>query len=78
VAADLFTGHTSLGAYLKSLNRTRVESVFCRKDIMPSIAELVLLPYLVMKKYVLKEKPKPGIGTPPDSKSVELPISRTG
>jgi D-aspartate ligase len=78
VAADLFTGHTNLGAYVKSLNRTRVESVFCRTDVVPSFAEVVLLPYLVMKKYVLKEKPKLGIGTPPDSKSVELPVSRTG
>jgi D-aspartate ligase len=78
VAADLFTGHTNLGAYLKSLNRTGIESVFCLQDVAPSIAEVVLLPYLVMKKYVLKEKHNPGIGTPPESKSVELPVSRTG
>jgi predicted ATP-grasp superfamily ATP-dependent carboligase len=80
VAADLFTGHTDLGAYVKSLSlyRTCVESVFCLEDVAPSIAELVLLPYLVMKKYVLRENPKPGIGTPPDPKSVELPVSRTG
>jgi predicted ATP-grasp superfamily ATP-dependent carboligase len=80
VAADLFTGHTDLGAYVKSLSlyRTCVESVFCLEDVAPSIAELVLLPYLVMKKYVLTENPKPGIGTPPGPKSVELPVSRTG
>jgi predicted ATP-grasp superfamily ATP-dependent carboligase len=78
VAADLFTGRTSLGAYLKSLNRTGIESVFCPNDVMPSIAEVVLLPYLVMKKYVLREKPRPGIGTPSGPKSVELPVSRTG
>jgi D-aspartate ligase len=78
VAANLFTGHTDLGAYVTSLNRTRVESVFCRKDVVPSIAEVVLLPYLVMKKYVLMEKRKSGIGTPPDSKSVDVPVSGTG
>jgi D-aspartate ligase len=77
VAADLFTGHTDLRAYMKSLNRTGVESVFCREDVVPSLAEVVLLPYLVMKKYVPKGKPKPGVGSPPDQESVELPVSRT-
>jgi D-aspartate ligase len=40
-----------LAAYVESLRRTRVESVFCREDPLPSLAELVLLPYLVSKKY---------------------------
>jgi D-aspartate ligase len=77
VAADLFSGYTNLGAYVESLNRTRVESVFCREDLLPSLAEVVLLPYLVMKKYVLKEHLKPGISTHPDPDSVELRVSKT-
>jgi predicted ATP-grasp superfamily ATP-dependent carboligase len=39
-----------LGEYFASLRKTRVESVFCRKDPLPSIAEIVLLPYLIAKK----------------------------
>jgi hypothetical protein len=62
---------------MKSLNRTRVESVFCREDVVPSLAEVVLLPYLVMKKYVPKGNPKPGVGTPPEAENVETPVSRT-
>jgi predicted ATP-grasp superfamily ATP-dependent carboligase len=77
VAADLFSGHTGLGGYVESLRRTRVESVFCREDILPSIAEVVLLPYLVMKKYILKQHPNSGIGTLPDPGRVELPVSKT-
>ena len=48
--SDLFCGQLSLGAYLASLRRMRVESVFCRKDPVPSLAEVLLLPYLIMKK----------------------------
>jgi predicted ATP-grasp superfamily ATP-dependent carboligase len=48
--SDLFNGHTTPGEYLASLRKTRVESVFCWKDPMPSIAEMVLLPYLIAKK----------------------------
>jgi hypothetical protein len=45
-------GHMTLGDYWKSLRNTRTESVFVRDDVMPSIAELVMLPYLVSKKYL--------------------------
>jgi predicted ATP-grasp superfamily ATP-dependent carboligase len=77
VAADLFSGYTNMGAYVESLNRTSVESVFCLEDVLPSVAEVVLLPYLVMKKYVLKEHPKPGVSTLSDPDRVELPASKT-
>jgi len=40
----------SLGAYFRSLRATRVEAVFSWKDPFPSLAEMVLLPYLVAKK----------------------------
>jgi D-aspartate ligase len=49
--SDIFHGRTKLTAYIDSLRRTRVEAVFCREDPLPSLAELVLLPYLVGKKY---------------------------
>ncbi len=49
--SDLATGHLSLRAYVSSLVNTRVESVFATEDPLPSVAELLLLPYLVTKKY---------------------------
>jgi D-aspartate ligase len=48
--SGILNSHISLGDYLASLRKTRVESVFCRKDPLPSIAEIVLLPYLIAKK----------------------------
>jgi predicted ATP-grasp superfamily ATP-dependent carboligase len=48
--AGLVMGHLSTEAYLESLRRTRVESVFCKSDPLPSIGELLLLPYLLGKK----------------------------
>ena len=48
--SDFFCGQLSLGAYLSSFRKMRVESVFCRKDPVPSLAEVLLLPYLIMKK----------------------------
>jgi D-aspartate ligase len=48
---SLFRGRLQPGAYFSSLRRTRVESVFCKEDPLPSLAEMVLLPYLIVKKY---------------------------
>jgi len=81
-AADLLTGHTSLSAYFGSLRRTRVESVFSGHDLIPSIAEVLLLPYLVMKKYVSKSNPQPARpvardSETRDSENIELPVSKT-
>jgi predicted ATP-grasp superfamily ATP-dependent carboligase len=50
--SDLIGGHLSFHSYLASLGNTRVESVFAKDDPLPSIAEFVLLPYLVAKKYL--------------------------
>ena len=52
VLTGLLQGRLKLGAYLSSLRRTRVESVFCLEDPWPSFAEVVLLPYLIVKKYL--------------------------
>lgn len=50
--SDFFHGSLSLATYLKSLLATRVESVFNWRDPLPSVAEVVLLPYLAAKKYL--------------------------
>jgi len=49
--SDLLHGSLSLGAYLKSLRATRIESVFSWKDPAPYFAEMALLPYFAIKKY---------------------------
>jgi D-aspartate ligase len=52
VISDMLRGAMTPGEYFRSLRNTRTESVFVRDDVMPSIAELVMLPYLVSKKYL--------------------------
>lgn len=52
VASGLWDGELNLGSYWDSLRRTGVESVFCAQDVLPSMAELFLLPYLVTTKYL--------------------------
>ncbi len=49
--SGVFLGKVGLSSYFNSLRKTRVESVFCREDPLPSLAEVVLLPYLIAKKY---------------------------
>jgi predicted ATP-grasp superfamily ATP-dependent carboligase len=44
-------GHLTVKAYLRSLRSTRIESVFCKEDPLPSLAEVLLLPYLIVKKW---------------------------
>jgi D-aspartate ligase len=52
VLAAASRGKLNMSSYLQSLRRTRVESVFCREDPLPSLAEVALLPYLIVKKYL--------------------------
>jgi predicted ATP-grasp superfamily ATP-dependent carboligase len=49
--SDMLRGYLSVGSYFASLRRTRIESVFCKNDPLPSLAEAVLLPYLIVKKW---------------------------
>jgi len=49
--SDILHGHMGLRTYLGSLARTRIESVFCAQDPLPSITEFALLPYLIVKKF---------------------------
>jgi hypothetical protein len=54
---DLVCGRLSPRDYLRSLSATRVEAVFDWKDPQPTLAEIVLLPYLVCKK-MLPTRPR--------------------
>lgn len=54
--SDLFHGSLSVATYLRSLRATKVESVFNAADPLPSLAELVMLPYLAAKKYLKFQK----------------------
>jgi predicted ATP-grasp superfamily ATP-dependent carboligase len=49
--SDLLHGELSLSSYYKSLKNTRVESVFSKDDPLPFLGEMILLPYLIAKKY---------------------------
>jgi D-aspartate ligase len=48
--SDLLNRSITLQEYWASLRKTRVESIFCRTDPLPSFGEIVLLPYLIVKK----------------------------
>lgn len=50
--SSLFQRKLNMSSYLRSLQRTKIESVFSREDPLPSLAEIVLLPYLIGKKYL--------------------------
>ena len=73
VISDLCAGELRLKAYWQSLKRTRAESVFCLQDPMPSIAEMLMLPYLVATKYFLKSGGKSEIQPAEPSKQTNLP-----
>jgi D-aspartate ligase len=63
VISDLWAGELSLDSYWSSLKSTGTESVFCGSDPLPSLAELLMLPYLVTKKYFVKPKVRREIPT---------------
>ena len=47
---EIIARRLDLRTYLKSLKDFSVESVFSREDVMPTLAELALLPYLAVKR----------------------------
>jgi D-aspartate ligase len=57
--SDFCSGYLSLRSYVESLRRTRVESVFCKRDPLPSVGEILLLPYLIATKYWSAARPRP-------------------
>ncbi len=50
---DMVHGHLSWNTYLESMSRTKIESVFCKEDPMPSVMEILMLPYSITRKYIL-------------------------
>ena len=47
---DIFAGRLTPKAYLRSLRDFKIESVFSSEDIVPTLAELALIPYLAIKR----------------------------
>ena len=48
--SDILSGRLDLSAYSASLKNFRVESVFSAEDVLPTLAEIALLPYLAVKR----------------------------
>jgi len=48
--SDMFAGRLDLRTYVRSLRDFRVESVFSSDDLLPTFAEIALLPYLAVKR----------------------------
>ncbi|MGC2172948.1 MAG: hypothetical protein WA555_12750 [Candidatus Sulfotelmatobacter sp.] len=46
----ILAGDTDLKSYVRSLRTCKVEAVFNREDPLPGLAELLLLPYLAIKR----------------------------
>lgn len=47
---EIKRGNLTIGEYLRSLRKANTESVFCRDDPLPGLAELSLVPYLIAKR----------------------------
>ena len=60
IATDLWDDEFDFPGYMESLKRTKTESVFNLRDPLPSLAEVLMLPYLVTKKYFVKSGPSYG------------------
>jgi D-aspartate ligase len=55
---DIFSGHLSVGEYLRSLRATGIESVFAWADPLPAFFDAALVPYILFKKYPALLRPK--------------------
>jgi D-aspartate ligase len=75
IVSDLWDGVFDLRGYWISLGRTRVESVFCLQDPLPSVAEVLMLPYLVSKKYFVKSEGNSEVQGASDPGGADLPAS---
>lgn len=56
VITQMASGYLPFRDYISSLAHAGTESVFAFDDTLPSLAEIALLPYLIFKKYLAKEK----------------------
>jgi D-aspartate ligase len=48
--AGICAGRLDIKTYLRSLKDFKIESVFNSDDILPTLAEVALLPYLAVKR----------------------------
>lgn len=48
----ILKGKLDIPSYLRSLRNTHIESVYSSRDPLPSLGELLLLPYLLVKKWL--------------------------
>jgi len=46
----MVAGELDLKSYLQSLRNCAVEAVFSREDPLPGIAEILMVPYLALKR----------------------------
>jgi predicted ATP-grasp superfamily ATP-dependent carboligase len=46
----LLAGDLDLRSYVRSLKNCNVEAVFSREDPLPGLAEILLVPYLAVKR----------------------------
>jgi D-aspartate ligase len=46
----IFAGRLDAKTYLRTLRDFKIESVFNSSDILPSLAEIALIPYLAVKR----------------------------
>jgi D-aspartate ligase len=76
VALDLWDGELDFRSYWRSLKRTRVESVFCLQDPLPSVAEVLMLPYLVTKKYFTTWGGKSQTQATEDRAGADIPVGK--
>jgi D-aspartate ligase len=76
VVSDMWDGVFDLRGYWTSLERTRVESVFSARDPLPSVAEVLMLPYLVSKKYFVKSEGNPELQGAGDPGGADLSATR--
>ena len=74
-ALDLWDHELDMRSYWNSLRNTRAESVFCLQDPLPSVAEVLMLPYLVTKKYFVKSAGKPENLAAGDREDADLPVN---
>jgi predicted ATP-grasp superfamily ATP-dependent carboligase len=49
-AVELAAGRLDWRSYLRSLRSADTEAVFSRRDPVPGLVELALIPYLAMKR----------------------------
>ena len=71
---DLWDRELTLRSYWRSLRNTQAESVFCWQDPLPSAAEVLMLPYLVTKKYFVKSAGNSGPQAAGEREDADMPV----